>query len=167
MSTTNPIPDSRPLTPDSRFPTPDPWRLTPDSRIAAWQRAMLLFAGLVLVSLLITAAILSPNRRGMGTHQQLGLPPCSFVIWFNMRCPACGMTTSWSHLMRGQIVQSMHANTGGMLLALLAIAGAPWMLISAMRGRWWISDLSPVTVLVGGGIVFFVSFAQWVWRVFL
>ena len=31
------------------------------------------------MGLLITAAWLTPNRRGMGTHQQLGLPACTIV----------------------------------------------------------------------------------------
>lgn len=128
---------------------------------------MLLAAGLVLGSLLVTAAILSPNRRGMGTHQQLGLPPCSFVIWFEMRCPACGMTTSWSHLMRGQVIQAMHANTGGLLLGLLALTGTPWMLTSAVLGRWWLGELRPEWVVIGGGTVFSVSLVQWLWRLWV
>jgi hypothetical protein len=91
--------------------------------IVGWQRVLLIFTGCVLVSLLITAACLPPSANGMGTHQQLGLPPCSMVMFFDMRCPACGMTTSWAHLMRGQIVQSAHANTGGLMLALFALVG--------------------------------------------
>ncbi len=156
-----PIPDSRPLTPavESGWPQhagPEP--------IAGWQRAILLFTGLVLVALLITAALLPPSKTGMGTHQQLGLPPCSVVMIFGSRCPACGMTTSWAHLMRGQVLQSAHANTGGMLLAMFAIVGGPWMLASAAVGRWWLGMLNPAWVLGIGGLVFTVTTAQWLWR---
>ena len=34
----------------------------------------------------------------MGTHQQLGLPPCNFVTLTGYPCPACGMTTSFALL---------------------------------------------------------------------
>lgn len=160
MTTDSLTPDARPLTAE-----PAPWSVVPP--LAAWQRVMLLFVGLTLVALLVTAACLPPSPQGMGTHQRLGLPPCSFILWFGQRCPACGMTTSWAHLMRGHVLQSAHANTGGMLLALYALGLAPWMITSAVRGRWWLGPLEPHWILVGGSLVFLVTTAQWCWRVFL
>jgi hypothetical protein len=163
MTITRPIPDSRPLTPEppatGAWPSP-----APAERIGLWQRLILFLVGATLATLLVTAACLPPNPYGMGTHQRLGLPPCSFVIWFGIRCPACGMTTSWAHLMRGHILQSAQVNTGGMLLGLAALAGAPWMLGSAVRGRWWIGPLDPQWLLIGGGIIFLITSAQWCWR---
>lgn len=159
------------LTPDSRPLTPDPaseWPAPPHAdHIVVWQRLMLFFAGAVLVSLLITAACLPPHPQGMGTHQQLGLPPCSFVLWFGSRCPACGMTTSWAHLMRGQVLQSAQTNTGGLILGLFTLGLSPWMIVSAVRGRWWIGVLEPHWILAGGGLVFIVTAAQWLWRILL
>ncbi|QDV11980.1 hypothetical protein CA51_18560 [Rosistilla oblonga] len=73
-----------------------------------------------LFAMLATAAWLRPASAGLGTHHQLGLPPCSFRVLLGMRCPACGMTTSWSHYVRGQWVSSLHANPGGFMLAVLA-----------------------------------------------
>lgn len=157
MSTEAPI-----LEPDAERP-----RTVAAEPIVGWQRLLLIFTGCVLVSLLITAACLPPSANGMGTHQQLGLPPCSMVMFFDMRCPACGMTTSWAHLMRGQIVQSAHANTGGLMLALFALIGGPWMLASATVGRWWLGMLDPIWVLAAGSLIFAVTTAQWAWRVFL
>ena len=143
---------------------PERWPEYRAGQIVTWQRAAIFVVGLVLVAMLVTAAILPPSPRGMGTHQQLGLPPCSIVMWFNVRCPACGMTTSWSHFVRGQIVDSARANTGGLLLAILAVIGAPWMLTSAVMGRWWMRQLTPEWVLIGGSVVFLVTFVQWTWR---
>jgi hypothetical protein len=137
------------------------------SRIALWQRLLLISAGVVLVALLVTAAILKPDRAGIGTHQQLGLPPCSFIMLFGTRCPACGMTTSWSHLMHGQPLQSAQANSGGMLLAIISLTMGPWMLISGVLGRWWLGAIHPAWLAGGAGLVFTVTAAQWLWRVLL
>ena len=54
------------------------------------------------MGLLAVAAWLEPSPTGIGTHQQLGLPPCTFWMLFGRPCPTCGMTTSWAHLVRGQ-----------------------------------------------------------------
>jgi len=80
---------------------------------------------------------LEPDPVGHGTHRQLGLPPCSFIVLYGRRCPTCGMTTSWAHLARGQVAVAVRANVGGTLLGLLALAALPWILASAGRGRWW------------------------------
>ena len=126
-----------------------------------------MLTGVGLLILLGTAAMLDPNPQGLGTHQQLGLPPCSFIMLFGVRCPACGMTTSWSHLMHAQILQSAHANSGGMLLALTSLILSPWMVASAALGRWWLGPLHPAWLVGGAGLIFMVTSAQWLWRVLL
>jgi len=148
-------------------PFPATWSPSHGIRIALWQRAALLVVGLVLGGMLITAAMLPPNRYGMGTHQALGLPPCSFIMWFEIRCPACGMTTSWAHLMRGQLIQSAQANTGGFLLGVMAALGSPWMLASAVRGRWLFGPVTAEWLVIIFGIVFGITTVQWLWRVFV
>ena len=74
------------------------------------------------LTLLVIAGILKPAAQGLGTHQQLGLPPCSLRLLAGIRCPACGMTTSWSYFSRGNWLASISTNAGGFLLALLCIA---------------------------------------------
>jgi hypothetical protein len=120
-------------------------RLSPETRIdrrlcpaplTVAARCFALLAGLALVALLAVALWLTPNEQGFGTHQQLGLPECSVLRAFNVRCPACGMTTSWAYTVRGQLWRAAAANCGGMLLAIAAILLAPWLLASAVRGRW-------------------------------
>src|SRR5690242_10680262 len=70
----------------------------PMRRLRAVDRALLLAAGGVLAVMLATAWRLTPSPRGLGTHQQLGLAPCTVEQWFGMRCPSCGMTTAWAHV---------------------------------------------------------------------
>jgi hypothetical protein len=126
---------------------------------------MLAALSLVLVTLLGTAACLTPNRNGMGTHQQLGLPPCSMVQILGVRCPACGMTTSWAYLLNGQVFSSLRANAGGTLLGLAALAAAPWCLATALRGRWfWLVPRDEWLLIVGLTIAA-VTIVDWLLRV--
>lgn len=39
-------------------------------------------------------------------------------------------------MMRGQVLQSFACNSGGALLALATLIGAPWVLVSGLRGQW-------------------------------
>jgi hypothetical protein len=102
-----------------------------------WLRLLMIGGGGVLVTLLIVARLLQPSADGFGTHQQLGLPPCSSQQLFGFRCPACGMTTSWAHLTRGQVWSSLSVNAGGTLLGIAAAVCGPWLMLSGMRGRWF------------------------------
>jgi hypothetical protein len=56
-------------------------------------------------------------------------------------------------VMHGQIGGAFQANSGGALLGVLAIVAGPWMLVSGMRGRWWIGSPNEWVVL---GIALFV-----------
>ncbi len=97
---------------------------------------MIRFAAVLIavipISLLGVAGGLEPDSKGVGTHQQLGLPPCSMRVLFGIRCPGCGMTTSWAHFTRGQFAQSARVNSGGFLLAIFSIMVA----FLALRTSW-------------------------------
>ena len=136
-----------------------------DRRPLRWfQRIGLAALAAALVAVLVTARTLSPDDRGHGTHEQLGLPPCTFYLIFRRPCPACGMTTSWAWLLRGNVVRAMAANAGGALLAMLSIAAAPWMLISAIRGRWFVGLPGDWTFAGIALAVSAVTAGQWIWR---
>lgn len=112
----------------------------PYRRLAWWERVVLAATGAGLLVLLVLAYRLEPDSRGLGTHQQLGLPPCSMLLWVGVRCPSCGMTTAWSYLTHGNIDASLRANPGGTLLAGLAVAFVPLALLGAFSGWWWPGD---------------------------
>lgn len=127
--------------------------------LIAW--AMFLIAGFAL------ARSLEPDPRGFGTHRQLGLPECTFRLLFSKPCPGCGMTTSFSHFVRGEFAAAARANETALLLAILSAVMIPWSLSSAARGRLWLVD-DPVPVFAGvvialGGI----AVALWVIRQWL
>lgn len=112
------------------------------------RRVILVGVASVLSALLLIAANLTPNPKGFGTHQQLGLPPCSFLTWTGIRCPTCGMTTSWSHLLRGEILLSFKKNCGGAMFGILAIALVPACIWGAVQNDTKFTDrLSFITLI--------------------
>jgi hypothetical protein len=133
-------------------------------RLALGLRLSLLSLGLVLLALLATAASLEPRASGLGTHEQLGLPPCTFYTWYRRRCPSCGMTTAWSHAVRGQIPAALRANVGGTLLAALAVAAAGWSLLSALGGRWLPGRPSDTLLVAASAVIVGVTLIDWAWR---
>jgi hypothetical protein len=104
------------------------------TRLKNYDRLGLFLLGSLLFGLLGTAALLKPASAGFGTHEQLGLPPCTVKLIFGMRCPACGMTTSWSHLMHGELLESFRANCGGSLMGILAMIGGMGCFVAVFRG---------------------------------
>lgn len=134
---------------------PQGFRIPGSRHSATWLRVAAGLLTLGLVTLLVVARTLSPVAAGLGTHQQLGLPPCSMQVLLAMRCPACGMTTSWSHWTRGHWWASAQANVGGCSLAFVVVA----VVIVAARvtwtGRWPRSRTLTVLgwAIVGTGVV--------------
>lgn len=127
-------------------------------------RALAAFSGLSVLAILITARTLEPARDGFGTHQQLGLPPCTSVALFGIRCPSCGMTTSWSLATRGELLEAARINCGGLLLAIIALAYLPASCYFTWQGRstrgGWFSLALGVSILTSLAIAIF----QWLWR---
>lgn len=137
------------------------------SRSSGSTRVRIIGAAVAMILLvpLITARLLSPDPTGLGTHQQLGLPPCSMRFLLGIRCPACGMTTSWSHFMRGEILTSLRVNTGGAGLAATTIVVVAMGLKSVWTGAWPSTGarktLSVAVVAVGA-----VTLTDWLVRTF-
>jgi hypothetical protein len=137
-----------------------------EERLGVLERFALVLLGGTLVGLLLTAAQLKPASQGFGTHQQLGLPPCTFQRWWAVRCPACGITTSWSHLMRGEPWSALEANCGGFLLALLAMIGAAGCFAAVVRGRVTSTGWFMQLMVVGMGLSLATATLDWLVRLF-
>lgn len=129
------------------------------------QRMSACVLGCALIGLLLVAAWLKPSSTGQGTHQQLGLPPCTFVMLFNIPCPTCGMTTSWSHFMRGNIVASWNANPGGLCLAVLSTAAGIWGFFVAFRGKY-VRFLPNRTGWAIALVITAITLVDWAFRIF-
>ena len=133
----------------------------------SWKRVTLRALGAVLVTgsvvLLLIAARLEPSRSGLGTHHQLGLPPCTIRVVFGIRCPSCGMTTSWAYLMNGDLVSAARANLGGLLLGVMTIGSFAVTLPMAVRGRMPRDRVIKNATIALSAIVV-VSLSEWLWR---
>lgn len=124
--------------------------------------------GLCWIVPLLVAAWLRPSPLGFGTHRQLGLPPCTFVSLFGIRCPSCGMTTAWSHAVRGHWLRAAECNTGGAVLAALAMSVGPWLLAAAARGKWFLVGPPPEWAMAALGLGFLaITFIDWFVRLYV
>ena len=94
-------------------------------------------AGLAIAAtlLLVTAWRLVPEVQGVGTHQQLGLPACGFLMITGLPCPTCGMTTAFACTVRGQIWAALNAQAAGFLLAVATMLTALLGATAAITGR--------------------------------
>src|SRR5215467_13894008 len=83
-----------------------------------------LFAGSSAAILLI-GRFLRPSAEGVGTHQQLGLPPCAFLHFTGIPCPSCGLTTSVAHAARFHFYQSITTQPFGLVVFIFAVLSVP------------------------------------------
>jgi hypothetical protein len=118
----------------------------------------------VVLALFAIAAKLQPSPLGYGTHQQLGLPPCSSVALVGVRCPACGMTTAWSYAFRGQWVDAWHANAGGLTLVVIALVYIPTLCYYVARGHWSRHGWLSFSLALSLSAALLVAAGQWLTR---
>jgi hypothetical protein len=105
---------------------------------------------------------LTPSPDGHGTHQQLGLSPCPSALFFNRPCPGCGLTTSWTALLHGNLEASFSSHWLGPFLYLLFT----WSAIVAATGLFQSKrfntdgDAFNRSVIVVGSIFFAYGFVR-------
>ena len=131
------------------------------------RRMSALGVGVVATILLCIALFLKPSSNGIGTHQQLGLPACGWVAAADIPCPTCGMTTAWSHTVRGQLPSAWMAQPLGMLLALTAFAVAIGAFITAISGISFQSLLyrySPTKVII---VIASLAILSWAFKILI
>ncbi len=107
-----------------------PW----SSRAALLSRTIWAVLFGIPTAVVVTAAMLTPSPAGHGTHTQLGLPPCGFLVFSGYPCPGCGLTTAFAHMVRLQVVGAWHANPFGIALFLCTAAFIPLAAIGFVRG---------------------------------
>lgn len=79
------------------------------------------------------ARALTPDPAGIGTHLQLGLPRCGFLMLTGVPCPACGLTTAFAHMARGAVAAAASANALGVVLFALTVATIPFGVWAGVR----------------------------------
>ncbi|MCS7209841.1 MAG: DUF2752 domain-containing protein [Fimbriimonadales bacterium] len=99
---------------------------------ARWGHAFLLAGALLVLGI---GWYLRPDPAGHGTHQQLGLPPCTIFYLTGRPCPSCGLTTSVSAIMHGQLALAWRANPIGFLIVAATLGVALNSLTGLLCGR--------------------------------
>lgn len=121
------------------------------TRAARSGRLKALFVSFAAAAILIVAGYMQPNSDGLGTHQQLGLPKCGWILAANIPCPTCGMTTAYSHAVRGEIPSAFFAQPMGLLLAILTmliVFGGFFSLITGYSFTWLQYQFPPSKVFI-------------------
>jgi hypothetical protein len=119
------------------------------------------------LAVLALAATVEPDPSGTGTHTALGLGRCTSLYLCDLPCPSCGMTTSYAHFVRGQLLASLWVQPFGTLLAALTI-GCFWTcLYVAVSGRsvFRLVRLMPVRYYLVPLLMF--AIASWGWKIFI
>jgi hypothetical protein len=105
-------------------------------------RWLLVLTAALLACVFAVAIWLNPyedtgEARTMETHRQLGLPQCTFKLMTGQPCPSCGMTTSFSLFVRGDLVNAARANWVGLMLASFCFLLLPYSVVCSVRGRYF------------------------------
>jgi hypothetical protein len=118
---------------------------------------------LVAVAPLVVASRLTPDAAGHGTHTQLGLPACGWLVAYGHPCPTCGMTTAFAWAAGGRLDRAVAAQPAGAVLAVVA-AGVFWVgAHTAVTGsRAAPAVLAGVTARHAFGLVGLIA-CGWVW----
>lgn len=90
--------------------------------------------GALPLAVIATATTLMPSAEGHGTHTQLGLPPCGFLESTGLPCPGCGLTTSFSHMVRFDWAGASSANAFGVALFLVSFFTIPVSFYAMVKG---------------------------------
>ena len=130
------------------------------------QRRLTLLLGAGILAVFGVAIWLTPDPRGFGTHQQLGIPPCTFRAVTGIHCPHCGLTTSFSWFVRGEFYNSMKANPAGLMLAAASVVILIWTIVVSIRGTFVILHEPGRDLLVGFGIWVLLSIIIWLFRLY-
>lgn len=116
-------------------------------------------------AVMITAALLTPSAEGHGTHTQLGLPPCGFLVFTGYPCPGCGLTTAFAHMIRFEVLGAWAANPFGIALFLASFAFIPFAALGFVRGWSVVAALDKVHAEKLAIVLALLSVIAWLSRV--
>jgi hypothetical protein len=93
----------------------------------------------VNAGVLAIAQRVAPDASGVGTHLQLGLPPCGFLAFTGLPCPSCGLTTAFAHMVRLNLLDAAHVHPVGVALFMVVVVSLLTCGVAAARG-WPLED---------------------------
>lgn len=135
-------------------------------RLRSNQRLVVATVAGALLLLLVVGLGLNPDPRGLGTHEQLGLPPCRTAGLFHVPCPFCGMTTAFSEMAHGRPVAAFLCQPAGALLFLSCMAAFNLCVVFVIRGQWIPALLEKKCLNCLGSVGLAILGLAWIYKVF-
>jgi hypothetical protein len=108
-------------------------------RLGPGGRVLVATAAALFVLLFLLGWLLDPDPRGFGTHEQLGLRPCLTAWLVHVPCPFCGMTTAFSQMAHGHVVEAFVCQPAGALFFVSCVAGFLMCVAFSIRGQWYVA----------------------------
>jgi hypothetical protein len=96
---------------------------------------------------------ITPDARGHGTHEQLGMDVCGWPLQYGIPCPTCGCTTAACQLVHGRVLDAFVTQPFGASLAAFGLLLGVHATLCLLRRRSFVDILVrlPFWRLVGGG----------------
>jgi hypothetical protein len=104
-------------------------------------------------ALYLAGVVLSPDNRGIGTHEQLGLPACGFVEIAGGPCPSCGFTTTFTLAAHFRPIDAIVNQPFGAFLFVLTVLGAIGLPVVCVKGISLFALTDPWPWMRIGGIL--------------
>ena len=120
-----------------------------------------------LIGFLALATLVSPAAEGFGTHEQLGLRPCSSMKYLGIPCPGCGVTTSVALTLEGRLEQAFLTQPFGLVVVLAGALWIPWAAVGHLCGRDLGADVArlarkPLLIALGAALT-----ASWIYKLWI
>lgn len=116
---------------------PAPWTIPlADGPVRPWVDRTV--AGVVAVVATTCAGALwraTPDPRGHGTHEQLGLDVCGWPLVYGVPCPTCGCTTAACLLVHGRVLDAFVVQPFGAAVAAAGLLAGLHAVACLWRGR--------------------------------
>lgn len=108
---------------------------------------------------------ITPDPRGHGTHEQLGLDACGWPLTMGIPCPTCGCTTAACLLVHGRVLTAVATQPFGAAFAAVGMLLGVHAALCLLRGRSFADLLLrwPFWRVVGGALVLFFASWAYVW----
>ena len=108
-------------------------------------------------------ALARPDSRGFGTHEQLGMSPCSWPVTMEAPCPTCGFTTAACHLVHLSPIRAILTQPFGAAMAAAGLAAAAYAGFCLLTGRSFLDRIArlPCGTIAAWSLALF--FSSWLY----
>ncbi len=140
--------------------------LTDGPRSPWLDRAIAIAIAGAAVAVTVMLLRVEPDPRGHGTHEALGMSPCSWPRTHGMPCPTCGATTAACLLVHGRPFAAIATQPFGAAIAAFGLWLGGIALYCLLRGRSFLDvyvQLPRTKLLLGFTVLGLLAWAYTCW----